>query len=1054
MIKKVIVFCFSLLLVLPSILTLPGPAVQAARLAATPAPAPVAVIRQPVNNTVIWGQVPIIGDALNSAFDYYKVEYAAEGQEQAEWMLIGFLHRIQVAADTLEVWDTTLVPEGSYQIRLRVIDKSGNYREYLVRGLTVIREQATATPTATLAAPTNEPPATRPALAESQPATPVLTPTPGLTQTAPLQLPAISSYDTTLAKLDYGEHILQGYGGSVDYFFTIPDNWLLLEGSYLNLHVSYTSAAPKEMETGVLWMNARLIVDIDDKTQVSTPLSPGTTEESYLNVVLPPGLFADPKKPNHSIKVTLDVDGECYWVMSFRLKIHPDSFMHFEYKRSPVPADLALYPRPFVQNSLEPDAVRFVLPHQPTSHDLANALAISAKLGQLSHGQAAISSTTDIQLLEQPAHTEPLIVVGKPQDNRLIARLASLVDAPVALGKREMLLSSRGPNSATPGQPFNYTITVTNTTDRTATGLAVTDILPRGSQFLACAPRCSQEGRNVFWTLDPLAPQEATTATLTLQAMSTVTNTIIENSVILTGSNRAVLNANTFATAVGSSGDLKPENGVSLSSGEGFFFITPDGREVAENDGIIQEFHSPWNTRQAILVVTGLTDEALYKASQVLSTQTYFPGMQGSFALIQGILPPIGDKEEVLKEQVTFADLGLDDEIVSTLLDTSYIYYSFRLPAAWTIGAETYLQLHFSHSQLIDFRTSWLGVSFNGKPLITVPLNESNASRGILEVYLPPTEAWSGINEVVVSVSLTWGEECVDPRAGGAWLVIYKDSFLHFSYQKQQLDLTLNLDQFPYPFAGSSDLKNLAFVLPGEPTIVEREGATRLAAQIGYGSGGDHFAPLVVFGDDVSQEIKENYHLIAIGRPTANSLIRAVNSQLPQPFREGFDEIEQQIDRIVFRLPAGISLGLIEEIPSPWNENRAILAVTGTTDEGVAQALSALTNPNVAMRLAGNLTIIREDQIHNIETRELTSSGKTMAALTAVPELAPTSPVTATTTTTVTQTPFTAQLTPTITFTAPAEWKRPAWLTPLAAVSVLTALLIFVLGARRTAKLK
>jgi len=132
--KRIIVLFLSLLLVLTSIFTFPGPKVQAAQLTDTPVPQPVALIRQPVENTVIWGQVPIIGDALEpGSFNYYKVEYAAEGQEQAEWILIGSLHRVQVAADTLEVWDTTLVPEGSYQIRLRVIDKSGNYREYRVR---------------------------------------------------------------------------------------------------------------------------------------------------------------------------------------------------------------------------------------------------------------------------------------------------------------------------------------------------------------------------------------------------------------------------------------------------------------------------------------------------------------------------------------------------------------------------------------------------------------------------------------------------------------------------------------------------------------------------------------------------------------------------------------------------------------------------------------------------------------------------------------------------------------------------------------------------------
>jgi hypothetical protein len=78
-------------------------------------------------------------------FQFYKVEYSP--LERQDWALIGTdVSRTPVENGRLAVWQTTRVPEGSYQLRLRVVDPSGNYCEALVSPVRVASARPTETP--------------------------------------------------------------------------------------------------------------------------------------------------------------------------------------------------------------------------------------------------------------------------------------------------------------------------------------------------------------------------------------------------------------------------------------------------------------------------------------------------------------------------------------------------------------------------------------------------------------------------------------------------------------------------------------------------------------------------------------------------------------------------------------------------------------------------------------------------------------------------------------------------------------------------------------------
>lgn len=89
-------------------------------------PNPHARITYPYMDEWISGVVPFKGSADIPNFQYYKFEYRPFGEK--EWRFLVRFDR-PVTNGTLMEWHTYTVPPGRYEVRLTVVDKTGNYPE-------------------------------------------------------------------------------------------------------------------------------------------------------------------------------------------------------------------------------------------------------------------------------------------------------------------------------------------------------------------------------------------------------------------------------------------------------------------------------------------------------------------------------------------------------------------------------------------------------------------------------------------------------------------------------------------------------------------------------------------------------------------------------------------------------------------------------------------------------------------------------------------------------------------------------------------------------------
>ncbi len=100
------------------------------------------------------GRVPIIGSAVVPDFQFYKVEFGL-GPNPSQWAVIGVLHNQPVINNQLEVWDTTVLPDDVYTLRVTGVKNDGNWEEFHVRNIVIANQEPVQTPTPT-ATPTPE----------------------------------------------------------------------------------------------------------------------------------------------------------------------------------------------------------------------------------------------------------------------------------------------------------------------------------------------------------------------------------------------------------------------------------------------------------------------------------------------------------------------------------------------------------------------------------------------------------------------------------------------------------------------------------------------------------------------------------------------------------------------------------------------------------------------------------------------------------------------------------------------------------------------------------
>lgn len=387
-----------------------------------------------------------------------------------------------------------------------------------------------------------------------------------------------------------------------------------------------------------------------------------------------------------------------------------------------------------------------------------------------------------------------------------------------------------------------------------------------------------------------------------------------------------------------------------------------DGQPVLAHVGILQELPSETDPDYAYLIVTGSNDEAIARAARALSTTGVDFGQLGNLALVDNTQENENSITPPLTDELILADLGFINTAWSGLGHYRRSVY-FTIPEQWRVQDEAAITFSYLASSALDTVLSSLQLELNGQLIGQVPLSAAQTGETEITIPLPVADMRYGdSNRLTFVADMAIAQECPPPNTPQAWLRIRNDGIISLPYEERLPDYEKTAVP---PFAPNLTMSDLLFALPEFPAQTELNSLVQLAQIWGKMSLGNSFAPVVqrMPAADVETAVFAPYQVVAIGRPSDNALIAAVNSDLPQPFLPDSDNLGETVGNLQYRLPKAFSLGIIQYLPAPWEATQPLVLVSGTTEEGVRWATDALTGDTLNGGFADSIIFVQDTVI-------------------------------------------------------------------------------------------
>lgn len=241
------------------------------------------------------------------------------------------------------------------------------------------------------------------------------------------------------------------------------------------------------------------------------------------------------------------------------------------------------------------------------------------------------------------------------------------------------------------------------------------------------------------------------------------------------------------------------------------------------------------------------------------------------------------------------------------------------------------IDLSFRYSENLDFTRSLVTVYWGSIPVASKKLSRENAGGDSLSFSLPADVVGATAGSIQVTFDLELPDLFCTPRMDEMpWAYVAETSTFYLPVGKTG---QLSFDNQPAPFELSNRFNALTVVVPETMTQAELNTLGQVTALYGVNISayGDIQA---VRAGDFDENTDRN--LIVLGTYQDNALLRTLNDRLSFRYTEdgtGFASNESQI----LSQDYARRIGIMQLLPSPYGEDRSILAVCATGDEAMSR---------------------------------------------------------------------------------------------------------------------
>ncbi|WP_088810366.1 MULTISPECIES: cellulose biosynthesis cyclic di-GMP-binding regulatory protein BcsB [Listeria] len=370
-----------------------------------------------------------------------------------------------------------------------------------------------------------------------------------------------------------------------------------------------------------------------------------------------------------------------------------------------------------------------------------------------------------------------------------------------------------------------------------------------------------------------------------------------------------------------------------------------------------------------VLVVTSNSDAALKTAAKLISNQA----LMSQLALNEKWVKK-DEKVETPKSKVD-KEIKLTEEgdKVKGIGHVEQDYF-IKVPSNRSISDGTKVNLKYRYSSNLDFEHSLVTVLINGKPIGSQKLTAKKANDDSFTINVPKDMNIVGNFNVTVAFDLV----LTDNYCGFIndseipWGFVTNESTFNLQTEEQQ-DFLFN--NYPYPMIEDGQFNKAVVVLPDNPDANTMNALQNVFNLFGQFVDGNNGSLEAVKSADF-KSANEASNIIAVGGLNDNTVIKQANDQLYFKYNKAGTYFLSN-EKLKIDPSYGKRIGSVQLIPSIFNKENAILAITGPTSSTTELGATLLGSAEMLSKTYGDGAIMdTDDTIHAYRFKKVADAGE------------------------------------------------------------------------------
>lgn len=401
-------------------------------------------------------------------------------------------------------------------------------------------------------------------------------------------------------------------------------------------------------------------------------------------------------------------------------------------------------------------------------------------------------------------------------------------------------------------------------------------------------------------------------------------------------------------------------------------FVDQNGAVLPPEVGVLQIIPNPNNPTRAILIVSGNGPEGVKKAGHMLAHNNLRKVLAGRSAIVRDYkkgadYPYRAWDSFVLQSGDNFADLGLESQTTRGITGLPIFYRLKMMPDIFLPGRQK-VRLHtvYSYASQLDTSQSKLEVLLNGKAIKSVPL-DNKAGQSLADLVIEiPTEEMHTFNDLEYRFHM-YPEKydmCRFVTDVHIWGTVHNTSWVEFPGEiKAPLPDVGLVNDGGFPFTAYQDLSQTTLVLPDTVGRTDLEAMLQFLTRLGKESWSHKGIELSAYhAATLNGDAKKNHNLVVIGQKGRNKLLDELNDKATLLMESAWNTLSEEQKNKVAQLNYASGQGIVEEVLSPWNENRVVLLLTGENDTAMVHNAQVFSNDTWFSAIKpGNLMVVGDE---------------------------------------------------------------------------------------------